>query len=84
MCPYVAPPTDPKRPSYAYAPMLGGSVELMDTYGACYGAKEEDAKNYLAWPVLASVDQLRGLPPTVVSLNELDSLRDEGQTRDTL
>ena len=32
----------------------------------------------LAWPHHASDDQLRLLPRTVVSVNELDPLRDEG------
>ena len=32
----------------------------------------------LAWPYHASGDDLTGLPPHVVSVNELDPLRDEG------
>lgn len=32
----------------------------------------------LAWPFWASVDDLQGLPPHVINVNELDPLRDEG------
>merc|ERR1712032_1631076 len=34
--------------------------------------------NALAWPGFASVDDLVGLPPVMVVVNELDPLRDEG------
>ena len=30
------------------------------------------------WPLHASLDELRGMPPHVISVNELDPLRDEG------
>lgn len=32
----------------------------------------------LAWPLNATIDDLTGLPPHVISVNELDPLRDEG------
>jgi len=37
-----------------------------------------DSKNPLAWPLFASNEDLTGLPPHVISVNELDPLRDEG------
>lgn len=37
-----------------------------------------DARDGLAWPYHASDDQLKQLPKTVISVNELDPLRDEG------
>ena len=36
------------------------------------------AKNPLAWPYHASLTDLKGLPPHVISVNELDPCRDEG------
>jgi acetyl esterase/lipase len=36
------------------------------------------ATDPLAWPYHAPVEDLAGLPPHVVSVNELDPLRDEG------
>jgi acetyl esterase/lipase len=32
----------------------------------------------VAWPSFATVDDVRGLPPTVILVNECDPLRDEG------
>ncbi|MET0663637.1 MAG: alpha/beta hydrolase, partial [Ilumatobacteraceae bacterium] len=43
-----------------------------------YGIEEFDAGNPLAWPSFADEDEVRGLVPTVISVNECDPLRDEG------
>ena len=43
-----------------------------------YGIEAFEAKDPLAWPLFATVDDVRGLPPTVISVNECDPLRDEG------
>jgi acetyl esterase/lipase len=43
-----------------------------------YGIEELDQRNPLAWPGLASEDDVRGLVPTMISVNECDPLRDEG------
>ena len=43
-----------------------------------YDPELEHTNNPLAWPLQASVEDLKGLPPHVVSMNELDPLRDEG------
>jgi acetyl esterase len=37
-----------------------------------------NSKNPLAWPYHADLEMLKGLPPHVISVNELDPLRDEG------
>ena len=37
-----------------------------------------DSTNPLAWPLHATAKELSGLPPHVISVNELDPLRDEG------
>jgi acetyl esterase len=34
--------------------------------------------NPLAWPTFATLDDVAGFPPTVISVNECDPLRDEG------
>lgn len=51
---------------------------IMGVMAAVYDPSGENATNPLAWPYHASEDDLRGLPPHVVSVNELDPLRDEG------
>jgi acetyl esterase len=43
-----------------------------------YGIEEFESGNPLAWPSFATEDDVRGLPPTVISVNECDPLRDEG------
>ena len=43
-----------------------------------YGIEAFDAGNPLAWPAFATREDVRGLPPVVISVNECDALRDEG------
>jgi len=43
-----------------------------------YGIEAFDQANPLAWPMFATVDDVAGLPTTVISVNECDPLRDEG------
>jgi acetyl esterase len=43
-----------------------------------YGIEQFTAANPLAWPGFATADDVRGLPPTVINVNECDPLRDEG------
>jgi acetyl esterase len=43
-----------------------------------YGIEAYRARDPLAWPAFATTDDVSGLPPTVVSVNECDPLRDEG------
>lgn len=43
-----------------------------------YGIEAFEAGDPLAWPGFATVEDVEGLPPTVVSVNECDPLRDEG------
>ena len=53
----------------------------MQTMGALvkpYDPTGTNASNPLAWPYHASQEDLAGLPPHVISVNELDPLRDEG------
>lgn len=51
-------------------------TKTMAAFGYFYGP--DDMENPQAWPYHASVDELRGLPPVVLDMNELDPLRDEG------
>lgn len=51
---------------------------MMGVMAASYTVTPEDATNPLAWPYHADLDDLTGLPPHVISVNELDPLRDEG------
>ncbi|KAK4505443.1 hypothetical protein PRZ48_003406 [Zasmidium cellare] len=46
--------------------------------GMGYYYSGDEAEHPLAWPYFATVDECRGLPPHVLSMDELDPLRDEG------
>jgi len=54
------------------------SCATMDIFAAVYDPGYEHATDPLCWPYHATVDELAGLPPHLVSVNELDVLRDEG------
>ncbi|QNG36501.1 alpha/beta hydrolase [Geodermatophilaceae bacterium NBWT11] len=54
------------------------NTSMMDMLVAVYDPTGENAENPLAWPYFATAEDLEGLPPHVVSANELDPLRDEG------
>lgn len=43
-----------------------------------YGIEAFERKDPLAWPIFASEEDLKGLPQTVISVNECDPLHDEG------
>lgn len=50
----------------------------MACMGHYYTPSDADKKNPLAWPYHASVEDLKGLPPFILTMDELDPLRDEG------
>jgi acetyl esterase/lipase len=52
--------------------------ESMGALAKLYDPTGEHATDPLAWPYHASGDDLAGLPPHVISVNQLDPLRDEG------
>ncbi len=78
LCPYIAGqwPT-PDSPSSTEN--NGILLNLHNNRGAMgYGIEAFNERNPLAWPSFATVDDVTGFPPTVISVNECDPLRDEG------
>jgi acetyl esterase len=78
MCPYIAGqwPT-PECPSSTEN--NGILLHLHNNRGRLgYGIEAFGDRNPLAWPSFAGVDDVAGFPPTVISVNECDPLRDEG------
>ena len=78
LCPYIAGhwPQDRYPSSIENNGLL---IDLHNNRGAmAYGIEELEARNPLAWPGFAAAEDLRGLPPCVISVNECDPLRDEG------
>lgn len=54
------------------------NVENMGALAKTYDPDGTNATNPLAWPMHADRSDLEGLPPHVISVNQLDPLRDEG------
>merc|ERR1719238_2567179 len=53
----------------------GFGKSMVDLYTPPGSPQREDC---VAWPLKAKEEDLKGLPPHVISVNELDALRDEG------
>jgi acetyl esterase len=54
------------------------SCDQMVAMAKVYDPEGDNATNPLAWPYHATTADLTGLPPHVISVNQLDPLRDEG------
>lgn len=52
--------------------------ELIKVCARLYDPERRHEGDPCAWPLVAEAKDLRGLPPHVISVNELDPLRDEG------
>ena len=78
LCPYIAGIWPlPENPSSIEN--NGIMLDLHNNQGPmAYGIEELEKKNPLAWPGFAQVDDLKGLPRVMISVNECDPLRDEG------
>jgi acetyl esterase len=78
LCPYIAGrwPQDHLPSSIENEGIL---LHLHNNRGAmAYGIEAFEKKNPLAWPLFATEADVRGLVPTIISVNECDPLRDEG------
>lgn len=78
LCPYIAGIWPlPENPSSTEN--NGILLDLHNNRGAMgYGIDELEKRNPLAWPGFATEDDVKGLPPVMISVNECDPLRDEG------
>ena len=83
MCPYISNAWANKTPELTslyecdgYFLNCGG----MGAMAVAYDPAHENDQNPLCWPFFAETGDLQGLPPHVISVNQLDPLRDEGLT----
>lgn len=78
LCPYIAG----KWPLEEHPSSTENNGILLQLHhnraAMAYGIEAFEARNPLAWPGFATLEDLRGLPPVVISVNECDPLRDEG------
>jgi acetyl esterase len=78
MCPYLAGEWAAPEGSSA-ARNAGILMDLRSNYYATvYGIEALEARDPLAWPGFATVEDLAGFPPVVVNVNECDPLLDDG------
>ena len=78
LCPYIAGswPRDDLPSSVENNGIL---LDLHNDQGAmAYGIDEFERRNPIAWPGFATEEDVKGLVPTIISVNECDPLRDEG------
>ena len=78
LCPYIAGKW-PSPDSPSSTENNGILLDLHNNRGAmAYGIEALESRNPLAWPGFATAEDITGFPPTVISVNECDPLRDEG------
>lgn len=78
LCPYIAGQW-PTSENPSSVENNGIMIDLHNNRGAMsYGIDAFNLRDPLAWPSFATVDDVTGFPPTVISVNECDPLRDEG------
>jgi len=80
-CPYISGAYATPLPELASLYENDGYFLACDQLGVLakvYDPSGENATNPLAWPYHAAPADLEGLPPHVISVNQLDPLRDEG------
>jgi acetyl esterase/lipase len=78
LCPYILG-SWPDEGSPSSIENNGILLDLHNNQGRMgYGIEAFEASDPLAWPSFATVDDVTGLPPVVISVNECDPLRDEG------
>jgi acetyl esterase/lipase len=78
LCPYIA--GEWPHPDYPSSVQNNGILlDLHNNRGMLsYGAEAFEQRNALAWPGFATIEDVTGFAPTVISVNECDPLRDEG------
>jgi acetyl esterase len=78
LCPYIAG----RWPQERFPSSIENEGILLNLHhnrgAVAYGIEHLEAGNPLAWPSFATEDDVRGLAPTFISVNEADPLRDEG------
>lgn len=81
LCPYISNAWANKNkelPSLYENDDLFLNVGMMGVLASVYDPEHLNDDNPLCWPIKAGMEDLQGLSPHVISVNQLDPLRDEG------
>src|SRR5262245_21428123 len=76
------PVTDGSMSQASYKEFANGpwlTAAAMKWFWDAYAPNKEDRKKTMASPLAATIEQLKGLPPALVIVDENDVLRDEGE-----
>jgi acetyl esterase/lipase len=76
------PVTDSSMSTESYRQFAEGpwlTASMMAWFWDAYAPNQEDRKKITASPLLATTEQLKGLPPALIIVDENDVLRDEGE-----
>jgi acetyl esterase len=76
------PVTDSSISQKSYEEFADGpwlTKKAMEWFWDAYAPNPEDRKKTMAAPLLATPEQLKGLPPALLIVDENDILRDEGE-----
>ena len=76
------PVTDARMNTASYSEFANGpwlTKPAMEWFWNAYAPNKDDRKKTAASPLSATVEQLKGLPPALVIVDENDVLRDEGE-----
>jgi acetyl esterase len=77
------PVTDSTFSTESYRDFADGpwlTKAAMEWFWDAYAPNKDDRKKITASPLQASIEQLRGLPPALIAVDEYDVLRDEGES----
>lgn len=80
-CPYISGLYGDKDPALASLYENDDyflNCSMMGALARTYTPDGTDDRNPMAWPYFATTEELAGMPPHVISVNQLDPLRDEG------
>jgi len=81
LCPFICGSYPSSAfPSIAYYQNYLCSISFLSDCARLYTADDDAdaATSSLAWPSYATIEELKDLPPTLIHINELDLLYDEG------
>ena len=76
------PVTDSSMSTESYSDFADGpwlTKPAMAWFWDAYAPNQNDRKKITASPLQASIEQLRGLPPALIAVDQYDVLRDEGE-----
>ena len=79
MCPFLSAEanSDPRSSEVENDNILNSGPKP-NAFAVAYGIEQVTQRNPAAWPAYASTEDVAGFPETIITVNECDTLRDDG------